>query len=623
MKKILLVVAAALLWTVPVAADEEKERAEFIRANYSKYEYRIPMRDGVKLFTSVYIPNELDGSWPIMLVRTPYSVGPYGVDRYRDRLGPSHEFEKEKFIFAFQDVRGRYMSEGEYDNMRPSLTEKKDPKAIDESTDAWDTIDWLVKNVPKNNGKVGTIGISYPGFYVAAGMIDSHPALKAASPQAPIADWFWDDMHRHGAFTLALAFNFFSSFGQPRPEPTTEDAEDFEFKTADAYQFYLDMGPLKNADEKHLKGEVAFWKDIVAHPNYDEFWQSRNLLPHLKKIKAAVLTVGGFYDMEDLYGPLKIYRQVEKNNPSTSNQLVMGPWRHGGWQRGPGKALGTADFGFATSKYYQEKVELAFFKHHLKGATKPDLPEALIFETGANRWRSFETWPPKEMKSKKLYLKENGGLGFEPSATEGSDSYPSDPAKPVPYTQAVTTGWNAEFMTEDQRFAGRRPDVLVYQTEELKEDVTLVGPLMADLWVSITGQDADFVVKFVDVYPGEHPDAEDNPELRTLGAQQMLVRGEAFRGRFRNSYSKPEPFTPDEATRVRFELQDILHTFKRGHRIMIQVQSSWFPLIDRNPQSWVDNIFEAKEEDFIKATHTVHRAKDKASLIEVGVLTTP
>jgi putative CocE/NonD family hydrolase len=627
----LAALALTLLSTFAAAAQppmpDVDERGDYIRAHYSKFEARIAMRDGVRLFTSIYVPNEMGAeTWPILLVRTPYSVGPYGADQYKTRLGSFAEYEKEQFIFVFQDVRGAYMSEGEFVNMRPQIA-RKGAKDFDESTDTWDTIEWLVKNVPRNNGKVGLWGISYPGFYAAAGAIDAHPALKAVSPQAPIADWFWDDMHRHGAFTLSLSFGFFATFGQPRPEPTTENAESFEFETGDGYQFYLDMGPLKNADEKYLKGKVGFWQDIVAHPNYDEFWQSRNLLPHLRKIRPATLVVGGFFDMEDLYGPLKIYREIEKQDTAGANSLVMGPWRHGGWSRTTGDRLGKTEFGFPTSTWYQQEVELAFFKHYLKGGPKPSLPEALVFETGANRWRSFDAWPPKEAKPRKLYLGEGFTLGFEPpkaaDGADAADSYPSDPAKPVPYTADINVGWNAEYMAEDQRFAAWRPDVLTYRSAVLEEDVTLAGPLKADLWVATTGGDADFVVKLIDLYPGELPGAKDTKEDKArvaLGNMHQLVRGEAFRGRFRDSYSKPVPFTPNEPARVAFELQDVLHTFKRGHRIVVQVQSSWFPLIDRNPQSWVPNIFEAEAKDFVKATHTVFRSPARSSALEVGVL---
>jgi putative CocE/NonD family hydrolase len=578
---------------------QSPERTERVRTRYTKYEYRIPMRDGARLFTAVYVPVDAGPNkrYPILLMRTPYTVAPYGTDRYPSSLAPSEAFEKEGFIFVAQDVRGRHMSEGEFVNVRPHNPKKAGPKDIDESTDTYDTIDWLVKRVPHNNGRVGQWGISYPGFYASAGAIDSHPALKAVSPQAPIADWFWDDMHRHGAFNVAMAFNFFAVFGKPRPRPTdSEEWIPYDLGTPDGYEFFLDMGPLRNADTRHLKGEVSFWKEIVAHPNYDSYWQARNILPHLKNIKAAVMTVGGWYDTEDLYGPLRTYASIEKQNPGISNTLIMGPWQHGGWQHTEGSSLGDAEFGFKTSETYQE-LALAFFKHHLKGGEKPDLPEALVFETGSNRWRRFESWPPKGLRETRLYFQPRGGLSFDKAPAGGAESfaeYVSDPDKPVPYTQELTAGWAKNYMAEDQRFASRRPDVLVFETEPLERDVTFAGPLEAELWVSTTGTDADWVVKLVDVTPGKprgwkRGDAERG--LKNRGGQQTLVRGEPFRGRFRDSYSEPRPFKPGEVTKVRFFINDVFHTFKRGHKVMIQVQSSWFPFIDRNPQTFVPNIF--------------------------------
>ncbi|HYO73021.1 MAG TPA: CocE/NonD family hydrolase [Archangium sp.] len=611
----------------PQPPNAQSERADYIRSRYTKFEYRVPTRDGTRLFTSVYIPNDASATrrYPILLTRTPYSVAPYGQDRYARGLGPTAEYEKQGFIFAFQDVRGRNMSEGEFIDVRPHLAKKSGPRDIDESTDTYDTIEWLLKNVPGHNGRVGQWGISYPGFYASAGAIDSHPALKAVSPQAPIADWFWDDMHRHGAFNLALSFNFFSGFGKPRPQPIAkEDWDHFEHGTPDGYQFFLELGPLSNADTRHFKGDIAFWKDIVAHPNYDAFWQARNLLPHLKNIKAAVLTVGGWYDTEDLYGPLRTYAAIEKQNPGITNTLVMGPWPHGGWTRGDSTGLGDVDFGFRTSALYQE-LELAFFKHHLKGGDKPELPEALVFETGANRWRRFDTWPPKGVREARLYFQPRGGLSYTAPASAGEsfDEYVSDPSKPVPYTTELTTGWSKDYMTEDQRFASRRPDVLVYQTAPLEKDLTIAGPMEAELWVSTTGTDADWVVKLVDVNPGKMPGpvwGESEEGRRDRGGQQTLVRGEPFRGRFRDSYSEPKPFKAGEVTKVRFVINDVFHTFKRGHRVMIQVQSSWFPFIDRNPQTFVPNIFEAKEEDFVRAFHRVYRSAAHPSSLKVSVL---
>jgi putative CocE/NonD family hydrolase len=610
----------------PIAQEkDEKEaaRAEYIRANYGKYEYRIPMRDGVKLLTAVYLPNDRSKRYPILMFRTPYDIGPYGADRYMERLGPSEQYEKEGFIFVFQDVRGRFMSEGEFVNMRPHIDKKKNRNQIDESTDTYDTITWLLEHVGNHNGKVGQWGISYPGFYSSAGMIDSHPALKAVSPQAPIADWFWDDMHHHGAFILPLSFTFFSSVGQKREGLTTEWPDDFEFGTPDGYRYFLDMGPLENANgEEYLKGEIEFWNEMTRHPNYDEFWQARNILPHLKNIKAAVMVVGGWYDTEDLYGPLKTYHAVERNNPRIHNILVMGPWSHGAWRRGEGMKLGDAEFGFKTGEYFRDKVELPFFNHFLKDEDDPELPEAMMFETGANRWRRFDAWPPKDRSMRKLFLRDGGGLSFEPldSDEAAGDAYISDPSKPVPYTAEITLGWSIDYMAEDQRFAGRRPDVLVYRSEVLEQDLTVAGPMQANLWVSTTGTASDFVVKMIDVYPYEIPGYDEESDEPNRGGQQTLVRAEAFRGRFRDSYETPKPFTPDEVTKVSFELLDVLHTFKRGHRLMVQIQSTWFPFVDRNPQKYVPNIFEAEENDFITVTNRVHRSSRYPSHIEVGIV---
>jgi len=619
---VVVAVWAASAAGILAAEEQEIPRDEYIRANYTKYEHRVPMRDGVKLFTSVYVPNDTSKRYPILLFRTPYSINPYGADRYPDKLGPTEQYEQDSFIFVFQDVRGRFMSEGEFVNMRPHVAKKKGREQIDESTDTYDSIEWLLEHVPNHNGRVGQWGVSYPGFYSSAGMIDSHPALKAVSPQAPIADWYWDDMHHHGAFVLPMAFAFFSSFGQAREELTTEWPERFEFPTPDGYQFFFDLGPLSNVNEKHFEGEIAFWNEVVAHPNYDEFWQSRNILPHLRNVKSAVMTVGGWYDTEDLYGPLKTYAAVERNNPGIFNMLVMGPWSHGGWFWSEGRNLGDADFGFDTSKWFQEHVDLAFFNHFLRDGEDPGLPEALMFETGANRWRRFDAWPPAERTSRKLHLRAEGELSFDATEAEedAGDAYISDPAKPVPYTAEITLGWTRDYMAEDQRFAARRPDVLVYQTEVLEQDLTLAGPIQANLWVSTTGSASDFVVKVIDVWPDEIPGYDEESDEPNRGGQQTLVRAEAFRGRYRNSYEKPEPFTPDEVTPLSFELLDVLHTFKRGHRLMVQVQSSWFPFIDRNPQRYVPNIFEAAAEDFVPATNRVYRSKRYPSHLEVGVL---
>jgi hypothetical protein len=615
----------------PDSRKPDPVRHEYIRSHYAKFEYRIPMRDGVRLFTSVYVPNDAGDArrYPILMSRTPYGVAPYGLDRYPHRIGPTDAYERDGFIFVKQDVRGARMSEGTYVNMRPHLDAKRGPSDIDEASDTHDTISWLVRNVAHNTGKVGMWGISYPGFYASAGAIDSHPALVAVSPQAPIADWFrGDDMHRHGAFNLQLAFSFFSSFGKPRPRPVGDDEgpESFDIGTPDAYQFFLEGGSAAELDRRYLKGEIAFWNDIVAHPDYDEFWQSRNLLPHLKNVRAAVMVVGGWYDTEDLYGPLATYRAIEQQNRSTRNTLVMGPWMHGGWVRSDGRTLGDAEFGAATSETYQA-LELAFFRHHLKGAQDPRLPEALMFETGANRWRSFPAWPPPAARQAQLYFREAGGLSFEAPAGEAAfDEYVSDPARPVPYTADMTARWSGSAMAEDQRFAARRPDVLVYATPPLERDVTLAGPLEAELHVSTTGSDADFVVKLIDVNPGVLPGwtkEDDRADKPNRGGQQTLVRGEPFRARYREGYERPVAMTPGQMTRIVFPMNDVCHTFQRGHRIMIHVQSSWFPFIDRNPQRFVPSIYRAGRGDYIRATHRVHRGPGAASALRVNVLPSP
>jgi len=613
--------------TLPTPTDDptrlaERDPAAFVRRYYQKREVTIPMRDGVELFTAIYEPKDDSRTYPVMLFRTPYSVSPYGPDEYRRTLGPSMRFAEEGFIFVYQDVRGKFMSEGDFVNMTPHVAQKQGLSDTDESTDTYDTIQWLLGAIESHNGRVGQWGISYPGFYTAAGIIDAHPALRAASPQAPIADWFWDDFHHHGAFFLPHAFNFLAVFGQARPELTTEWGERFDHGTPDGYQFFLDLGPLRNVNDKHFNGEIAFWNDIVAHPNYDEFWQARNILPHLENVAPAVLTVGGWFDAEDLYGPLKIYQSVEEKNPNVDNRIVMGPWPHGGWARGDGSQLGNIHFGEDISGWYQRNVEFPFFMHHLKDAPAPELPEALMWETGANQWRRFSEWPPERMQRRDLYFREGGGLTFNPpsSAPPAYDAYVSDPDTPVPFTEQISTGMPRPYMTDDQRFAARRPDVLVYQTDPLEEPVTLAGSILADLWVSTSGTDSDWVVKLIDVYP---PDAEDYPDMQDhlrLGGYQMMVRSEVFRGRFKESYETPTPFEPNEPTPVQFELQDVLHTFRPGHRIMVQVQSTWFPLVDRNPQTFVENIFLAEEADFQTATQRVYRSANRPSRLRIGVL---
>ena len=595
---------------------------EHVKANYTKYEYRIPMRDGKRLFTAVFVPKEPGQQYPILLTRTPYSVGPYGEDQYRGSLGPSDLFGKAGYIFAYQDVRGRWMSEGEFVNMRPQQPVKKGPSDVDESSDTWDTIDWLVRHVPNHNGKVGLWGISYPGFYAAAGMIDAHPALKAVSPQAPIIDWFvGDDWHHNGALLLPHAFNFMAVFGRPRPEPTKKSDFRFDHETPDGYQFFLDLGPLPSADAKYFKGQVPFWNEVMHHGAYDEFWKTRNLRPHLKQIRPAVMTVGGWFDAENLYGSLATFKQIESTSRQSTNTLVMGPWVHGGWSRSDGQSLGSVGFNAKTADFFREKIELPFFEFHLKGKPDPKQPRAWAFQTGANQWRRFDTWPPKVAEPKSFYLGADGNLGFAPS-TDGKipwDEYISDPAKPVPSQNQIAINMSREYMVDDQRPAARRPDVLVYQTGVLEGDLTVAGPIEADLRVSTSGTDSDFVVKVIDVYPNDFPDPNPNPANVRLGGYQQLVRGDVMRGKFRNSLEKPEPFVPDRPTTVKFTLPDVFHTFRAGHRLMVQVQSTWFPLIDRNPQTFVD-IYSAKPADFHKATQRLYHSRDLPSRINVLVL---
>jgi uncharacterized protein len=608
-------------WLASAAEDAADTNAVWLAEHYTKYEHRIPMRDGVRLLARVYVPKDDSRAWPIILTRTPYALKPYGADNYNDPAGSFRTLAKDRFILVSQDVRGRYGSEGVYMHVRP-FNANKGPRDTDESSDAYDTIDWLVKNVPRNNGKVGMFGISYPGFYTSMGMIDSHPALKAASPQAPIADWFMgDDLHHNGAFFLSQNFGFFYSFAQRPEDPLHEDLKPFNFKTPDGYDFFLRMGPLANSDKLLLRGRSPEWNEFLAHPTYDAYWQARNIRPHLKNVRCAVMTVGGWYDAEDLFGPLETYRWTERQNPGITNVLVMGPWAHGAWGRGDGDKLGQINFRAKTSEFYREKIELPFFRHFLKGDTNYNYTEAHVFETGRHQWRRFDAWPPKEVEPRTLYFRDGGGLGFKAPA-EGADAfdeYVSDPDKPVPYTLEMTTGYPRSYPLHDQRFAASRPDVLVYETEPLEEDLTFAGALKATLHVSTTGTDSDWVIKLIDVYAGDFPDPKPNPANVAMGGYQQLVRGDVFRGKFRNSFEKPEPFEPGKVAKIEFTIPDVFHTFRRNHRVMVQVQSSWFPLVDRNPQTFV-NIPTAQPSDFRKATQRVYRSANAASALLVHVL---
>jgi putative CocE/NonD family hydrolase len=619
------------------APDKEAQaRREYIRANYTKHEYQIAMRDGVKLFTSVYAPKNTSESYPILLNRTPYTVGPYGEDSYRGSLGQSEKYMREGFIFVYQDVRGKGRSEGAYVHVRPYVPNKKGPQDVDETTDTYDTVDWLIKNIPNNNGKVGVYGISYPGFYAAMAAIDAHPAVKAVSPQAPVTEWFIGDDFRHnGCVFLAHAFNFFASFGRPKPPAGIDSWPRFDMGTPDAYQFFLRMGSLQNLDEKYFHGTIEFWNDYINHDVYDEFWRARDPQPYVKNLKPAMMTVGGWFDAEDLYGALHLYKSAEKQNPAAMNSLVMGPWIHGGWARSNGDRLGEVRFDQNTARFYQDNIEFPFFLWHLKGKGEGGkLPEAYVFETGRNEWHTLDAWPPKEARPKTLYFAASGRLATEKpgDGRDNFDEYVSDPAKPVPYLDATVGGMDITYMVADQRYASTRTDVLTYQTEPLDQDLRAAGPLKVSLFVSVSSTDADFVVKLIDVYPDDYPDhdTEDDAARRRelaspgvkMGGYEQMVRGEPFRGKFRNSFEKPEPFTVGKVEKVEFELPDIFHTFRRGHRVMVQVQSSWFPLIDRNPQKFM-KISEARPEDFVKETIRVHRSAAAPSSVTLLTLETP
>ncbi|HEV7349038.1 CocE/NonD family hydrolase [Telluribacter sp.] len=617
------VLASVLVYAQP-ASDEA-----YIRENYTKAEYDIAMRDGTKLHTIVYSPKDASASrkYPFLMQRTCYSVAPYGPDKYPVRLGPSPYLMREKYLFVYQDVRGRYLSEGEWTNMTPHIPNKKNKDQVDEASDTYDTIEWLLANIPNNNSRVGQWGISYPGFYTTAGSLSGHPALKASSPQAPIADFFFDDFHHNGAFTQGYYLTF-PVFGIQHPQPTTESwfNDEFIHPKPDGYTFNLNIGPLKNFNKYYQ--DNFFWQETVNHPNYDEFWQKRNILPHLKGVKPAYMTVGGWFDSEDLYGPLNTYKTIEKNNPTAYNTLVMGPFGHGRWSRETGHTLhNDIYFGDSIATFYQKNIEQVFFNHFLKGAGdgKTGLPEAYLFDTGTMQWKTFEKWPVAQARKQTLYFQPGGKLAFSTPASRNSfSSYISDPLKPVPYTEdlAQMSGFTPfNYMSEDQRFAATRPDVLVFQTDVLTEDITLGGEIMTRLKISTSGSDADFFVKLIDVYPDDtenHPHVTD-PEVVLAGYQQM-VRSEIMRARFRNSFVKPEPLKPGEITELNFRLQDVLHTFKKGHRIMVQVQSTAFPLFDRNPQKYVDNIYKADASDFTMATHRVYHQSDAASSLVVEVL---
>ena len=574
-----------------------------IKSEYDKQEVDIEMRDGIKLHTTIYSPKDTSKKYPILMQRTPYSSRPYGKDQFREKIGPNEFLMKEGNIIVYQDVRGRWMSEGTYDNMRAYIPNKK-AKQTDESSDTYDTIDWLVKNIKNTNKKVGIWGISYPGFYATYSLLDAHPALKAVSPQACIGDLYFDDLHHNGAYLLSY-WRITPLFGHQKTKPTDSAWYSFaDMGTKDQYQFFLDAGPLKNLDA-YYKEDNFLWKQLKKHPNYDDFWKKRGIIQHLKDIRPAVMTVGGLFDAEDLYGPFETYENIEEKSDNY-NIMVFGPWSHGDWARTKKRqAVGNVYFGDDISLNFQKNIETKFFNHFLKSDAKTSigLPEVQIFDTGKKEWNSFEKWPPPSVTKKKFYLTDNG-LASEPGS--GIKKFISDPKKPVPYTEDIKVVFTPrKYMTDDQRFAARRPDVLVYETPALKADMTLSGEIMAQLKVATTGTDADWVVKLIDVFPPDAEDTEETQEYLKMSNYHMMVRSEVMRGRFRNDFSKPEPFVPGKKIVVPIKLQDVHHTFKKGHKLQVQVQSTWFPLIDLNPQTFVPNIFEAEASDFKKQTHQV------------------
>ncbi len=608
-----------LVWN---SAKSQQNNEAYVKAHYIKIEKYIPMRDGTKLFTSIYIPKDQSKKYPILLNRTPYTVAPYGEDKFKSSLGNFPEMMKAGYIFVYQDVRGKWMSEGTFDDIRPTKTDAN-KHSIDESTDTYDTIDWLIKQVKGNNGKVGMYGISYPGFYATASLIGSHPALKAVSPQAPVTDWFIGDDFRHGgALFLADAFRFMYTFDAPRPKPISNEQgpKGFELTSKDWYKFFMDNPTLAELKNNYLSHTVKFWDNLAKHNTLDSFWVNRTITHHLNQVKPAVMVVGGLYDAEDTYGAFETYKQIEKRNPSNNSILVMGPWFHGGWVRSDGSSFGDIRFGEQTSLTYQEKFELPFFEYYLKGKGDFKSSEATIYFTGSNEWKSFDQWPAKDASLQELFLTAEGKLSKSPDNEKDSFiEYVSDPAKPVPFQDGIISNRSREYMIADQRFVANRPDVVVFESDILTEDISFAGPIEALLSVSMSGTDADFIVKVIDVYPEDTKITSPVDSTKVMQNYQMLVRGDVLRGRFRNSFSQPEPFTPNQITAVNVTLPDVAHTFKKGHKIMVQIQHSWFPLTDRNPNQFIDT-FQAKESDYIKNNHKLYFSKEHPSKIRFSVL---
>jgi putative CocE/NonD family hydrolase len=619
MKKILL----GSLVFILVTGFNVQGQSNYVKENYIKMDTTITMKDGVKLYTVIYIPKDESQSYPFLMERTPYSAGPYGNDRYPREIGPNEGLMKEKYIFVNQDVRGRFMSEGINLEVTPYIPNKKNKTDVDESSDTYETVDWLIKNIKNNNGRVGLAGISYPGFYATACLPGAHPAIKAVSPQAPVTDEFiGDDANHNGAFYLLDNFSFMNYFDQERKGPVKSYGKPvFSYSTKDVYAFFFKMGTIKNTNSsKYYDNKSVIWNEYLQHDTYDAYWKARNIRQHLKNITIPTLVVGGWFDAEDLFGALHTYESIEKQSPVNNNRLVMGPWTHGAWSSPEWTKFATHDFGSNTSKYFQDSLETAFFNFYLKDKGNFNAAEATVFETGSNQWKSYTTWPPANSSAVNYYLNDNNKLSLQKnSGTKSFDEYLSDPNKPVPYTNGTFSRRNNEYMAEDQRFAALRPDVLVFESDELTENITLAGRINADLFVSTSGTDADFIVKLIDVLPDNEPNILNSPRGFQMAGLQRLVRAEVMRGKFRNSPEKPEPFVPGKISEVKFDLNDVAHTFKKGHRIMVQVQSTWFPLVDRNPQQFM-RIPEATEKDFQKATIRIWHDASNPSKIVLPVL---
>jgi putative CocE/NonD family hydrolase len=578
---------------------------------FTRTDAMVPTRDGVRLNTRIYAPNRTNEQFPILLLRTPYGIGNATPAQIAATLP---ELTAEGFIIVQQDIRGRFKSEGQFVMLRQPR-DSKDKNAIDESTDTYDTIEWLLKNVSNNNGRVGIAGTSYGAWLSVMAMLDPHPALKAVVQQASPADmWIGDDFHHNGAFRLSYGFEFAYMMESSKEIADVSKVID----TFDTYEWYLKLGSLANVETKYFRGKIPSWRDFATRPDYDDFWKRQAFAPWLNRVTVPTLNVAGWWDQEDFYGPIKIYELLERHDKANQNFLVVGPWNHGGWSRGEGRKLGKIDFGSATAEHYRSKILVPFLAHYLKGKGSHELPEALTFRTGANEWVRHDAWPPKkDVVERKLYLHKDRTLSFiTPSATgQAFDSYISDPANPVPYRPRpikLRSGWST-WLVEDQRFVDHRPDVLSWMSEPLKEDVVVSGKIVANLFASTTGTDSDWIVKLIDVYP---PKYEADPEM---GGFQLMIAGDVFRGRYLKSFEKPQPIPANLVQRYQIAFPANDHAFKKGHRIMVQVQSTWFPVIDRNPQRFVPNIFLAKESDFQRATQRVFRSGRHASYIAVPV----